>query len=136
MSQISKFNIGSKIWDSNTQTDIGTILHDGSLKTVNGASLVGSGDFSPLSYTLIGGTTATSATFSYTNIAQFKFLLFEYSNNSQRSSLHVNNTTFIGNRFVDTTTAGATDTFNYSISANSISFNQTRALSVLVYGVK
>jgi hypothetical protein len=30
MAQISKFHTGSKIWNADTQTDVGTILHDGS----------------------------------------------------------------------------------------------------------
>jgi hypothetical protein len=132
----SKLNIGSVIWNATTGVEQGTILHSNALKTVNGTSLVGSGDTSVLSTTLIGSTTATSATFSFTNLAQFKFLLFEYSNSSQRSSIHVNNVGFIGNRFVDTTTIGQTDIFNFTISANSISFNQSRTMLVSVYGVK
>jgi hypothetical protein len=132
----SKLNIGSVIWNATTGVEQGDILHSNALKTVNGTSLVGSGDTSVLSTTLIGSTTATSATFSFTNLAQFKFLLFQYTNNSQRSSIHVNDATFIGNRFVDTTTIGQTDQFNFTIDPNSISLTQSRTMLVQVYGVK
>ena len=51
----SKLNIGSVIWNATTGVEQGTILHSNALKTVNGTSLVGSGDLeTQLTSTLLG----------------------------------------------------------------------------------
>jgi hypothetical protein len=54
----SKLNIGSVIWNATTGVEQGTILHSNALKTVNGTSLVGSGDLKP-SLTLLGSRNTT-----------------------------------------------------------------------------
>jgi hypothetical protein len=54
----SRFNIGSVIYNATTGVEQGTILHSNALKTVNGTSLVGSGDLKP-SLTLLGSRSTT-----------------------------------------------------------------------------
>lgn len=88
MAQISKFHIGSKIINADTQTDVGTILHDASLKTVNGNSLVGSGDIvisggGTVAFTsrlindvLIGAEDTYTSILSISNVVPGKYLIF------------------------------------------------------------
>ena len=56
----SKLNIGSVIWNATTGVEQGDILHSNALKTVNGTSLVGSGDLG-VNTVLLATRTATGA---------------------------------------------------------------------------
>jgi hypothetical protein len=56
----SKLNIGSVIWNATTGVEVGTILHSNALKTVNGTSLVGSGDLG-VNTVLLATRTGTGA---------------------------------------------------------------------------
>jgi len=56
----SKLNIGSVIWNATTGVEQGDILHSNALKTINGTSLVGSGDLG-VNTVLLANRTAAGA---------------------------------------------------------------------------
>jgi hypothetical protein len=132
----SKLNIGSVIWNATTGVEQGNILHSNALKTVNGTSLVGSGDFSPLSFTLIGTTSSASATFTHT-ISQYKALLFQYeSGNAQDSKLERYQVTSITHSFQDTLEQGG-QSISYNITATNITITgNTDGFILTIHGVK
>jgi hypothetical protein len=131
----SKLNIGSVIWNATTGVEQGNILHSNALKTINGTSLVGSGDTSVLNATLIGSA-SSDTTFTH-NMAQYKLIVLVMSGIYESTEIlpYAVKTYYIRN--TDDILLSGEVTFDIVITATTLQIiYRVNTCTISVYGVK